>query len=110
MTNGKYPITYHVERHPDGLTVEEVKSRDRGGCDEVMIIAVVRRDDGWTDTIMLSMEGRTGEPSSDEEWFKAWTLLAKNLAESKTLGEGRRLLAANVFELVRRAMTETPRG
>ena len=60
--------------------------------------------DGSFSLATPSLDGRTGQPVTDEELFKVWTLLASKLSDSMSLGNNKRHLASLVFEMVKTAI------
>jgi len=108
MSEGyRYHLSYTLESHPDGITKEELRAQKRGGCDALMLMAsIITPPDGSLSVQFFSMDGRTGEELPDSEWFKIWSMMSKRLAESKTLGEGRKLLAEAVWKTIRDAVLQ----
>lgn len=102
MADKNYFLTYKLERHIDGLTREEVPA-DMGACDAGVFLSMIYPEDGSFSMAVVSMDGRTGEPVSDNELFKVWTLIAHRLAESSELPDGpgtKRDLARKLFQIV----------
>lgn len=105
----RYRMTYSLHPHPEGLTVDEVRtSKEGGGCDAVLLASLIYPEDGSFSCLFVGKDGRTGSNLQDVEWFKVWTLLASRLARSETLGPGHRQLAQACFDLVRDVMMVGP--
>lgn len=103
----KYKITYKFER--GGVTKAELDARkddELGACDAFLFCGVVEGPGGATNTLLVGADGRGEEATSmsADEIFKIWSLLAKRLADDPKLGEGRRRLCADVFEIIRDAV------
>jgi len=60
--------------------------------------------------VFISRDGRTGEPLPAAEVWKAWTILACQLADDEELSPGKRALCRQVHEAVRGAVLETRRA
>jgi hypothetical protein len=100
----KYHVTYHCDFHPDGIEADAVPPGD-GAASAVIIVSIAASEpDGTTSTIFISRDGRTGEEVSDDEFFKAWALLAHRLSRSPSLGPGKRAFCAVVHEGVRKGL------
>ena len=109
----KYRVTYSIISHKDGVTrenffpahMEKLKGpEDVGATDAVLVISMLYPPDGSFSMLLSTLDGRTDGEVDDNELFKVWTMLAKSLAESKTLGPGKRAFASQVFEEVRSVM------
>ena len=96
-----YPLAYRLIHKPEGITPEQLQAEDLGGTDAVILISIIRPDDGSLNTAIFSLEGATGAEVSDDEMFKAWIVMASQLSESKTLGPGKKQFARQTFETVR---------
>jgi hypothetical protein len=108
MGQHPYHLKYRLDAFPEGFSVEEAKAAVEdgfGSCDAMLLASIIFPEDGSYSCLFMSKDGRTGEDLPDAEWFKVWTMLAHRLAQSKTLGDdGRRQLAAYVFETIRQAV------
>lgn len=95
----KYHLIYKTERKPEGISKEEVP-KGFGACHAMLMASIIYPPDGSYSVMFIGDDGRPGkDPTlSDKEWFKAWGMLAKRLSESKTLDDGRKNLAAAVWE------------
>jgi hypothetical protein len=110
--NKKYRVTYSIISHKDGVTadklgqahLEKLKKEDVGATDAVIMISMAYPADGSFSMLPASLDGRTGKEVDDNELFKVWTMLAKSLADSPTLGPGKKAFAAQVFEEIRSVM------
>ena len=100
----KYHLTYKVEAHPDGIDKKDVDPKERGGCTAIVVGSLLYPPDGSFSSAFVSLDGRTGKPLPDDELFKVWTMLAARLKDSKELGPGKRGVAAQAFETVRKAI------
>lgn len=96
-----YPLTYEVTPRPERVTADWVREHGLSACDAVVILSMLYPDDGSFSLLPISLDGRTGEPVTDNELWKVWTLIAHNLAQSADLSEGKRALCATVFDMVR---------
>lgn len=103
----RYPIAYKVEtpkEHPP-RTPDELRDADLGGCDAIIIHSILFRADGSRSEAIVTKDGRTGDELPVDELFKSWAMLAHGLSQDKDLGEGRRLLAEMVHEILREIVT-----
>lgn len=107
-TEHKYRLSYKLEPLPDGgITAEEAKARAKdghGACDAMLVASIIYPEDGSLSIMFAGKDGRTGEDLADVEWFKVWMLLTERLARSETLGEGKRFLCAEIFQMVAQAV------
>lgn len=93
----KYHIT-SVTPHLEGIEEGDVPA-DHGA-------SVLYPEDGSCSTAFHSLDGRTAQPLSDVEMWKAWTLWAKRLSESPELTEGKKELCKLVFNVVCAAIND----
>ncbi len=100
MSEHKYKITYKIEHHEEGLTANEIKMLQRGGCDSVILISQIYPPDGSYSQVVFSKDGRTGEKVTPIDLWKAWTLLGKRLAELEGLDKGRKEFCNITWEAV----------
>lgn len=101
----KYPIRYSIELAKKGEEwTKENAGESNGMCDAIIVTSIIHPADGSLSMKIYGIDGRTKEMLADDEFFKYWALLAKNLAESKTLGPNKRALAEGVHEAVKTAV------
>lgn len=105
----KYHITYSVAPHPEGIEKKAVPA-DHGACTALIVGSVLYPPDGTCHVAFVSLDGRTGQPISDDEEWKAWTILAKQLSERASLNESKKELCKLVFDAVCAAMRDRPLG
>lgn len=101
--NGKYHVTYDAKMHPEGVAKEDIPA-GHGACDELLIVSVIHDASGASSTLFSGHNGIKSAPADDAAWFHAWTLMAKNLSESKTLPAAARTLCGIVFENIKHAV------
>ena len=94
----KYHLTYDFEAHPEGLSKDEVEAMGKSACSAFFAASILYPPDGSYSVLFMSKDGRTNEELPDGEWFKLFLMLSKRLSQSKTLDEGRRMLAGMPFE------------
>jgi hypothetical protein len=112
MSDHKYKLTYRIKGYPNGLTKDELgplaKSSQGedgfGACDAMLMASIIYPEDGSLSILFVGHDGRTNTELSDDEWFKVWSMLSGRLADSKTLGPGRRALCQSVIETLRETM------
>lgn len=100
-------MQYSMKHAPGGLSKEEAKEQSKdgfGACDAMLAASIIYPEDGSLSMLFISLDGRTGEPLEDIEWFKVLTLLAARLAKSKTIGEGRRAFCEVVNNAISNAV------
>ena len=105
MADHKYRFTYSFEPHPDGILSDDIPN-GHGACDAIVLGSIIYPEDGSLSTMVLSSDGRTGKDLDDNEIFKFWTVLAKQLSESKQLSEGKLALCIDVFRTVQKAILQ----
>jgi hypothetical protein len=98
-----YHLIYKIEPRPEGLEAAEVPE-GFGACSAVILHSIIRSQSGGLSLCTVSGDGKTGLPLDDDEYFKIWAMHAHDLAQSTTLGEGRRALCQAVHEAVRAAI------
>ena len=95
-------VTYAIEHHPDGIDGDDIDTGTHGGAHDVLITSIMHGETGSSSTAFLGINA-LGEPMDAEDKFRAWTLLAHELA--RTLPDGaRKEMASMVFESVREAV------
>lgn len=99
----RFPVAYNV-LVDEKLTGAELKARNLGGCDAVIIHSIIYPADGSRSEVIIGHDGRTDTDLSDEEMFKSWAMLAHRLAQSTTLGDGRKMLAQFVHATLRKVI------
>ena len=106
----KYYITYLIERHPSGLSQEEVmgltKDKDIGACDNIILISLMGtpgKNEGLS-TIITSMTGEDDGELTDDQMFIVWAVWTAALAKSKTLSLSKRDLCKAVHYTIRSAL------
>lgn len=110
MSDHRYKLLYKLEVPPKPLTKDEVPE-GWSATDALLLVSMLYPDDGSFSSLILPVDGRPGVPLdseqsvlSDDEMFKVWSLMAKRLSESKTLGAGKKDFARMVFETIRAAI------
>lgn len=106
----KYRLLYKMEVPPTPLAKEEVPE-GWSATDALLLVSMLYPDDGSFSSLIIPVDGRPGVPLSDErsvldddQMFKVWSLMAKRLSESKTLGAGKKDFARMVFDTIRAAI------
>lgn len=105
----RYPLTYELRSEDPPLTRAEIEP-ERGACDAAILLSLIYPEDGSFSMALVSMDGRTGDELPDAELFKCWSMLAKHLAESRTLSHEKRELARALWEVVARAVRDARGG
>lgn len=110
MASHRYKLLYKVELPSRPVTKEEVPE-GYSATDALFLVSMLYPEDGSFSSLIIPVDGRPGAPLdseqsvlSDDEVFKVWSLMAKRLSESRTLGVGKKELARQVFEAVRVAI------
>ena len=98
-----YHVTYLIRPYPDGLPKSRIVEGE-GACDDVIIHSIIRPDEGGLSHMVLSCNGRKGEPLAAADQWQIWALWAANLMEQEDLDDGRRMLCQMVHEMVRDAV------
>ena len=103
----KYHLTYSVTPHPEGLTKEEIPE-GHGGTDAVLIISIILPEDGSISQATMSLNGKTREPLTVEDEWKAWFMLGAALENRKDLKEWKREVCEFTTGLIRAALFGDP--
>lgn len=100
----EYKLSYRLDRNDPPIDTEEARRRAEedglGSCDAAVLLSILFPEDGSYSMLLRSLDGRSGEPLSDAEVFKAWWMLAKRLGDSTTLEPRRAVLAKATFEMI----------
>ncbi len=96
-----YKVGYAVV--PGEKTKEELAALSLGGADQVIIHSIIGKAGNGEprSEAIVSLDGHTGKPVTDEEMFESWVLTAKAITQS-SLGENTKAVANMVFELIRK--------
>jgi len=98
-----YHMIYEATSKPDGIEKADVPE-GFGACDALILGSIIYPPDGSLSLQMASLDGRTGAELTDLELFKMWSLMAGHLAESTTLSDPKRQVAALLFDMIRAAL------
>src|ERR1700761_5540680 len=99
-----YPLTYEITPRPERVPASWVREQGLAACDAVVVLSMIYPEDGSFSLAVPSLDGRTGEPVTDADLWKVWTMLAKNLSESPTLSAPKREFCELTFKAVFAAM------
>lgn len=97
----KFAVSYEIRNHPDGIRPAAL-SGDMGAADALIVVSIVEPPSGGKSYVVISTDGQ--KQLSPDEIFKAWAVMASQLAETLPPG-GRRGLAQAVFDSVQEAVT-----
>lgn len=97
MADHVYRIRYSVQH--GHFTKADL--RGDGGCDAMLVVSIIRGPDGSVSYAFPSRDGETGEELAPVELFKAWSMLAHQLAEQPELPDWQRSIAVDAFAGVR---------
>lgn len=101
----KYKMKYDLKPEFGTFTASEVEDAKASATDALLCFSLLYPEDGSFSSYMFSVDGRNnGKPLDDDEVFKVWTLMAKRMADSRTLPPGKREFARQVFETYRAAL------
>lgn len=107
MSEHKYKLIYRLVPHPEGVTSKQIKEMDDqehlGACDRIIVHSIIDTRDGGLSSMIMAINGHTGEPMPAEEEWKHWTLWAHDLMKKLPPG-GRRDLVELVHETVKEAV------
>lgn len=102
-----YKVKYTMDPHAGDFTAEECREAG-GGCDAFVLVSMIFDPSGAYSQKVVSFDGREdGDPVSEEDLFRVWTLMAYELAASddfKKANPNKHALASNVHELVKAAV------
>ena len=105
MDERTYKVTYKISFWEKGINAETVRVNDWGACDALLLVSVIHGADGSVSYAFPSSDGDAGKELSDDEKFKIWAVMAHQLSESKTLGNGRRSLCNVIHETIKNVIT-----
>ena len=99
----KYHLTYQLKAHPEGIEREEIPE-GHGGCDAMVMVSIIRADDGALCLKVLSLDGTHAGQISGNELWQAWMVMAAKLAQAPEaeLNPFSRLLCTSVLETARK--------
>jgi hypothetical protein len=107
MSETRYYITYEVHHHPEGLTKQQVMAMgpNVGGTHKFLLWSIMDTPEGGSSQMAVAVDGTKPDAPmlTDEEIFKQWTIMAKNLSERLPAGS-RKDLTKMVFETVQKAV------
>lgn len=103
--NAEGGLDFALEEHPEGVPVERIPE-GMGACDAALFASIMYPKDGSLSVYFIGADGRSGKELEDLEWFKVWALLAHRLGNSKTLSPTKKLVASEVFELIRKSVLQ----
>ena len=102
MSDKSYKVKYDFEF--GDFTKDEILETGSGGCDAVIVHSILYPEDGSYGHMLISKDGKTREPLSGNELWKAWLMMASTLSEDEDVPESKRELCKNVVDLVRARM------
>ena len=107
MSDHLYKLIYDmkVETFSDGVHQDHIP-KGSGASDALIIASLIFPEDGSFSCAVTGVDGRTGGDIEDVDLFRAWSMMAKTLSESKTLGEGHRKFAGMVFDSICKIINE----
>jgi len=114
MSEYKYQLKYKIIAVAGSWTKKQLIEENNdeiGGTDAAIFVSILYPPDGSLSVKTMTFDGRGCEDKNprhlaDSELFKVWSMWAKVLSESKTLDEGRRSFASNVFERIRKQIVK----
>jgi len=102
-------ITYRIDRHPEGITKDEVlemrKKEDVGACDNIVIASIIGTP-GTNEELsaVFASVAKDGGKLTDDQMWTIWAVWAACLAKSETLDSGKRDLCQIVVNAIRVAL------
>lgn len=94
-----YECVYEIKPRA-GMTADEVKTAGLGACDAVVIHSILFTADGGRSEVIVSVDGKTGDPLPAIELWKSWVMMALHLSEATDLDDGKKSLCKDVFESI----------
>lgn len=85
-----YRLKYKLETECGQFTSEQIED---GGADALILISCLYPAGGSYSQAVVSMDGRTGNPVTSKDLFKAWLMLGAALGDKEDLDYYRRELA-----------------
>ena len=100
----EYKIKFDFKREIGSFTADEIRGTDSGATDAFVFVSILYPKDGSYSMHFSSVDGRNnGEPLSDDELFKVWSLLSKRLSEGD-LSESKKQFVSSVWDAIKRAV------
>jgi len=96
-TETKYHLLYDFTAESEGFTADDVPE-GHGACTAGVFMSLIYPPDGSYSSLLVSIDGRTGEELPPLEEFKAWVVASLALAKKLPRGEPRQILAQLTFE------------
>ncbi len=108
----KYAIryTWNTELREGGYSKKDVESEHHGLCDAMVIISVVRQEDGSYSQMVLSADGQTKKQFTQDDLFKAWLLFGMQLADEGGVDGWKKQLLDSMAVAVRHHFGKIEKG
>lgn len=90
------PVAYTVQFSEEGFTKQDLKDRQMGGCNALIVISIMRDNDkaepfeGGKSFQIASTDGRRGQEVPTAEYFQAMVHLANYVSEQPDVDPGMR--------------------
>jgi hypothetical protein len=107
MTDYIYKLryVYDHENREQGYTKNDIENDNQGLCDSLILISIIKPEDGSYSQLILSHDGKENRELTDEELFKAWLMLAMKINERKKLKGWKKQLIHEVSMAIRKILT-----
>jgi hypothetical protein len=95
----KFHVVYKVDAVTEGVQRADIKE-GYGACDSIGVVSMVHGASGSTGFAFIGVDGIDGRVWGEQDWFKAWCVLASMLKDASKLSEEKRTFCGSVFEAI----------
>lgn len=111
----RFHAIYRLWQSPEGVTEQQLRDdkvnwqgenvgKSVGAADAFIITSIILPPDGSYSQVVYSADGRTGQKLPPAELWKAWAVMAAQLAKNEDLSSAKRELCQVVWDSVVAAM------
>lgn len=99
----KYALryTWNAEARKEGYSKEDATEEFHGLCDAMMVVSIIRPEDGGYSQLTMSADGQTNKELTEKDIFKVWLMLGFQLSDNKGLKGWQKQTVDAMSDLVR---------
>ncbi len=97
----KYRLKYDWDCEPGSFCKEDVKKNTEGLCDAMLVVSIIKPEDGGYSQLLMSMDGATKKELTQADIFKVWLMMGLGLAQKKGLSPNKQELVDAFAECIR---------
>ena len=99
----RFPIIYNIQCNKEGWLEDDFTKNGWGGCDQVIVFAIIRGRNGRRSDAILSIDGlNNGEQLSAIDQVKSWAKMAEVLKNNNDLGMSFKQIAKDALKSVKK--------